>query len=96
MLISLVDYNQSFFLLFLELHFSNGVEWKNDDLCGLSYTNRIIGGKLVSDGQYPWLARLGYTTKIKGRYVYLCGGALVNKKFVITAAHCLQNNENKM
>lgn len=35
----------------------------NDDNCGLSWNNRIVGGINAQLGQYPWLARLGYNSK---------------------------------
>lgn len=34
-----------------------------DDTCGLSVDEKIIGGKDVQIGSYPWMARLGYTRK---------------------------------
>lgn len=36
--------------------------WPRDvqDDCGISYADRIIGGKNASLGQFPWLARIGY------------------------------------
>lgn len=36
--------------------------WPKDvqDDCGVSYADRIIGGKNASLGQFPWLARIGY------------------------------------
>jgi hypothetical protein len=33
--------------------------------CGLSYTDRIVGGINATLGQYPWLARLGYKSICK-------------------------------
>lgn len=32
---------------------------RGDD-CGESYSERIIGGKAASLGEYPWIVRLGY------------------------------------
>lgn len=32
--------------------------------CGISYADRIIGGINASLGQYPWLARIGYKSKV--------------------------------
>lgn len=35
-----------------------------DQTCGLSLDQRIVGGKTVKLGSYPWIARLGYTRKL--------------------------------
>lgn len=32
------------------------------DQCGLSFSDRIIGGVNASLGQYPWLVRIGYNS----------------------------------
>lgn len=41
------------------------VDWTEDtdEECGITYTDRIIGGTNASLGQYPWLARIGYRSK---------------------------------
>lgn len=88
----MIGFSSIWFIFILNMKCSFGVDWKNDEQCGISFTERIIGGNMASAGKYPWLARLGYKTKIKGRYTFLCGGALINKKFVITAAHCLEKD----
>ncbi|KAL3285736.1 hypothetical protein HHI36_000263 [Cryptolaemus montrouzieri] len=74
----------------LIIGYSNCKEWENEPNCGLSFSNRIVGGKLAAVGKYPWLVRIGYGTSIKGRYQYLCGGTLIRKDVVITAAHCIE------
>lgn len=44
---------------------SAGAEWKRKllptDECGMSLGERIVGGKNAALGQYPWIARIGYT-----------------------------------
>lgn len=58
--------------------------------CGISLADRIIGGTNATMGQYPWLARIGYIdNNMYSHPVYKCGGSLINKLYVVTAAHCV-------
>ena len=62
--------------------------------CGISSpgaTNRIIDGVPASTGEVPWQAGL-YNDTYKDKP--FCGGVLVSDWFVLTAAHCLDNQEN--
>ncbi|XP_049780413.1 melanization protease 1-like isoform X1 [Schistocerca cancellata] len=52
--------------------------------------DRIYGGERATIGQYPWLALLQYRSP-EGELAFLCGGALVSPRYVLTAAHCLQS-----
>ncbi|XP_003745882.1 venom protease-like [Galendromus occidentalis] len=57
---------------------------KSDSQCGWNRekTNRIIGGYDTEFGEIPWQAFV----KIDG---IRCGGALVDRRHVVTAAHCV-------
>jgi len=49
-------------------------------------TEQIIGGEIAKLAEFPYMALLGYVVERK-RY-YLCGGAVINTKYILTAAHC--------
>ncbi|CAH0551888.1 unnamed protein product [Brassicogethes aeneus] len=62
---------------------------EEDDIneeCGISsdriFSKRIIGGKEAAFGQFPWQAYIKLGT-------FQCGGVLVSRKYVATAAHCI-------
>lgn len=57
--------------------------------CGIPRTSqntlqkRIIGGRPARFGEYPWQAHIRIAE-------YQCGGVLVSRNYVATAAHCIQ------
>lgn len=66
--------------------------------CGRSYfkpnleNNRIVGGTKSSPGNWPWQVSLRFPSKEP--YGHVCGGSLLNQKWVITAAHCFRDSLN--
>ncbi|KAL7444465.1 hypothetical protein ACHAXH_008913 [Discostella pseudostelligera] len=61
------------------------LHYGNEDLSDsfLSKEKRIIGGQGADDGRYP------YAVSLKDDRQHLCGGSLIAKDTVLTAAHCL-------
>ncbi|XP_057338091.1 CLIP domain-containing serine protease HP8-like [Microplitis mediator] len=98
-----MDYSQIYFFIYHIIYFilfcksadiTKHPSWMllEHNKCGISNTDRIIGGKNASMGMYPWIARIGYSSDLTGSDIsYRCGGTLINKLYVVTAAHCVSN-----
>ena len=72
------------------INLQNSGAWKPSGRkfeCGtrLSIVN-IVGGRNAKLGDYPFAALMAY--QIRGKKYYLCGGSVINSKYVLTAAHC--------
>ncbi|XP_076383834.1 CLIP domain-containing serine protease HP8-like [Megalopta genalis] len=55
--------------------------------CGKDLSQRIFGGERTDIDEFPWMALLEYV-KPNGRQT-ACGGVLISKRYVLTAAHCI-------
>jgi len=57
--------------------------------CGVAVKSAafIVGGNDTELGEFPWMVLLG-KDKPTGDIIWHCGGTLINKWYVLTAAHC--------
>ncbi|KAM9318521.1 ST14 transmembrane serine protease matriptase a isoform 2-T3 [Pholidichthys leucotaenia] len=58
--------------------------------CGKRFfrKQRIVGGETSEPGEFPWQASL----HING-YSHVCGASLISPKWLVTAAHCVQDQD---
>lgn len=59
----------------------------NETIYGLD--DKVVGGRDAEEGEFPHMAALGYGN-IKN-ITWSCGGSLVSDRFVLTAAHCVND-----
>ncbi|KAM5197873.1 prostasin isoform 2-T2 [Hipposideros larvatus] len=58
-------------------------------LCGVASQARVTGGSSAVPGQWPWQVSIVYDG------THVCGGSLVSKKWVLSAAHCFPREHHK-
>ena len=58
--------------------------------CGFRvYFTNVVGGRIAQLGSYTYMALLGFADN--GRIDYRCTGSLINRRYIMTAAHCVQD-----
>lgn len=48
-------------------------------------SNRIYGGQNAAEGQFPYQVLV---TRAGDNFITVCGGAIISRNYVLTAAHC--------
>lgn len=53
----------------------------------------IVGGDEVEDDQFwPWSVAIYELDPLNGHKAFICSGSLISDKFILTAAHCIQQS----
>jgi len=60
---------------------------RENEQCGLTLDrSNVVGGNISKPGRYPFVALIGEN---EGEFKnYLCGGTVINRWYVLSAAHC--------
>lgn len=61
----------------------------------------IYGGTQTEKGEFPYMVALGYENEDKDdnnseAIKYNCGGTLISSQYVLTAAHCVSNVQERV
>ena len=60
--------------------------------CGKKFNTerngKIFGGQFAKLGEFTFMALFGYKHSVRSKKFYLCGGSVINAKYILTAAHC--------
>ncbi|KAH8391580.1 hypothetical protein KR200_005637, partial [Drosophila serrata] len=64
-----------------------------EDYCRIEPVPRIANGVVTNIREFPWMAMLLYSNDGKN-FEPKCGGSLVDKKWIVTAAHCVSTPGN--
>lgn len=52
-------------------------------------STRIIGGRDAVQGQFP------YQVSLRVRGSHNCGGSIISRRYIVTAAHCVSNGNSR-
>lgn len=61
----------------------------NETETSTNFSKFIVNGKRATVGVYPWFAQVSLNSN--GYLNNICGGTLINKRWILTAAHCVHD-----
>ena len=79
-----------FLLIFFCLRPAYATDDKSVPLEPIDATSKILGGVQAAPGAWPWIAALLYANDSNVFSAQFCSGVLIDKSWVLTAAHCVQ------
>ena len=79
-----------FLLIFFCLRPAYATDDKPVPLEPIDATSKILGGVQAAPGAWPWIAALLYANDSNVFSAQFCSGVLIDKSWVLTAAHCVQ------
>ncbi|XP_046746133.1 melanization protease 1-like isoform X2 [Diprion similis] len=63
--------------------------------CGPIIEPKIVGGNKTTVFEFPWMALIAYD--VGKRYPeFRCGGSVISKRYILTAAHCVTHLKHRL
>lgn len=62
----------------------------NEKNCGIMHETRIVGGEEADPDDFMWMAAIIKSKPRDGEPRPFCGGSLITRRHILTAAHCLE------